>query len=289
VTAPSVFFIGAGRLGSALARGLAESGWDVAGYARSARGRAQLRRIRVPPLPLADAGAFDLVFLAVPDTEVSAAAREVERHLVRGQVVAHGAGALPLDPLAVARRRGAHVGSLHPMQAFAGGGVTPGVTAALDGDPVALRVLSRAAADLGLSTVRVPERGRVLYHAASAIAANLCMALADLAVETWTASGAPRRRALDALVPLMRGAVENLADRGLPAALTGPASRGDAGVVARQLRALRGESAEVYRLLSLRLVTLAERGGLDAQKAATVRRALRRRSGRSARGRGRRP
>jgi predicted short-subunit dehydrogenase-like oxidoreductase (DUF2520 family) len=77
------------------------------------------------------------------------------------------------------------------------------------------------------------------------------------------------------LVPLLRGAVENLALKGLPGALTGPASRGDAEVVARQLGALQGDAAEVYRLLSRRLVDLAERGGLGAEKAAKMRTALR--------------
>ncbi len=278
MTAPSVFIVGTGRLGSALARGLADAGWTVAAHARSARGRARLRRLRVPCLVLARAGEFDLIFLAVPDDEVPAVARAIEPHLTPGQVVAHCAGALSLEHLARTRRRGAHPGSLHPMQALAGGPFTPGATAALDGDREALRLLSRAAGDLGLSPIRVPERTRVLYHAASTISANLCMALADLAVEAWVASGAPKQRAMGALVPLLRGAVENLAAKGLPGALTGPASRGDAEVVARHLGALRGDAAEVYRLLSRRLVDLAERGGLDAHKAARVRAALRRTS-----------
>ena len=64
-------------------------------------------------------------------------------------------------------------------------------------------------------------------------------------------------------MPLLRGAVENLAERGLPGALTGPASRGDAEVVRRQARALRGDAAEAYRLLSRRLVRIALRGGLE--------------------------
>ncbi len=273
--APSLLVVGLGRLGSALALGLADAGWTVAAHARSARGRARLRRLRVPSAPLARAGEFDLVFLAVPDDEVAEVARAVEPHLAPGQVVAHGAGALTLAPLDRVRSRGAHPGSLHPVQALAGGPFAPGVTAAVDGDRVALRLLRRAADELGLVPIRVPEAGRVLYHAAASISANLCMALADMAVEAWVASGAPPERALAALVPLLRGAVENLETRGLPGALTGPASRGDAEVVARQLAALRGDAAEVYRLLSRRLVDAAVRGGLDPRRAARVRAVLR--------------
>jgi predicted short-subunit dehydrogenase-like oxidoreductase (DUF2520 family) len=275
MTAPSLFVVGFGRLGSALALGLADAGWKVSAHARSARGRGRLRRLRIPSLPLAGAGDFDLVFLAVPDDKVSAVAQAVEQYVTRRQVVAHGAGALPLAPLDCVRSRGAHPGSLHPVQALAGGLFAPGVTAALDGDRVAVRLLRRAADDLGLVPIRVPEPGRVLYHAAATISANLCMALADMAVEAWVASGAPAERALAALVPLLRGAVENLAMKGLPGALTGPASRGDAGVVAQQLAALQGDVAEVYRLLSRRLVDVAERGGLDARRAAKVRAVLR--------------
>ena len=274
MTAPSLLVVGFGRLGSAITLGLADAGWKVAAHARSARGRARLRRQRICSLPLARAGDVDLVFLAVPDEQVSAAAHAVAPHLTRGQVVAHGAGALPLAPLHCVRSRGAHPGSLHPVQALAGGRFTPGITAAIDGDRVALRLLRRTADDLGLVSIRVPEQGRVLYHAAATISANLCMALADLAAEAWMASGAPPERAVAALVPLLRGAVENLASRGLPGALTGPASRGDAAVVARQLAALQGDAAEVYRLLSRRLVDVAVRGGLDARRAARVRAVL---------------
>jgi predicted short-subunit dehydrogenase-like oxidoreductase (DUF2520 family) len=279
MSARSIFIVGAGRMASALARGLGESGWTVAAYAHNARGRARLRRLHVPCAPLPACATFDLVFLAVPDDEIVAATRSVRPHLRRGQVVAHGAGALTLAPLASVRGRGAHAGSLHPMQALADGRFAPGITAAIDGDPVARRLLSRAAADLGLSPVRVPARGRALYHLASTISANLCMALADLAVDAWVASGAPPKRALTAIVPIMRGAVENLARHGLPDALTGPVSRGDAVVVARHLAALRGDPAEVYRLLSSRLVALAERRGLDPTRAAQVRGVLARDQG----------
>src|SRR5512142_1547423 len=196
MTSPSRFVVGAGRLGAALAEGLADAGWRVAAHARSPRGRARLRRLRLRSLPLARAGEFDLVFLAVPDGAVNAAARAVAPGVVRGQVVAHGAGALTLAPLAPVGRRGAHPGSLHPVQALAGGRLLPGVTAAVDGDRVAVRLLSRAARDLRLAPIRVPEEGRVLYHAAAILCANLCMALADMAVETWTTSGAPPGRAL---------------------------------------------------------------------------------------------
>jgi len=267
---PTAYVVGAGRLASALVPGLRAARWRVAGLARSPKGRSRLERLGAAPMPREEAREFDLVFLAVPDSVVPDALRGIEPYLRRGQVVAHGAGALGLDVLAPAGRRGAHAGSLHPVQALVGGTFLPGVVAAVDGDAVALRLLSRAARDLRLRPIRVPAEGRVLYHAAAVIASNLTLALADVASETWIRSGAPRSLALEALVPLLRASVDNLALRGLPGALTGPVARGDADVVARQLRALRGEAAASYRLLSRRLVDIALRGGLDRARARAV-------------------
>ncbi len=272
---PSILVVGAGRLATALGLGLAQAGWRVALVARSAGGRAALRRHRLGTASLEAAAEFRLVFLAVPDDTVAAACRELAPHLRLGQVVAHGAGSLTLAPLASARRRGAHPGSLHLLQALAGGPIERGGTAALAGDAAARRLLARAARDLGQRTVEVPERGRARYHAAAVVASNLAMALADLAVDSWVRSRAPRASALPALAPLLRGAVENLAAKGLPGALTGPAARGDAGTVKRQLALLRGDDREVYRLLSRRIVKLARAGGLEPAKARAVERVLR--------------
>ncbi|ACL64894.1 NADP oxidoreductase coenzyme F420-dependent [Anaeromyxobacter dehalogenans 2CP-1] len=270
---PSAYVLGAGRLASALVPGLLAAGWRVAGSARSARGRTRLRRLGAEPLPLERAAGFDVVLLAVPDSVIDEVVRGLVPHLTRGQVVAHGAGALTLDVLEPARRRGALPGSLHPLQALAGGPFQPGAAAAVDGGPAARRLLVRAARDLGLRPIRVPAAGRPLYHASAVMASNLVMALADLAAETWARAGAPPAEALPALVPLLRGAVENLAERGLPGALTGPASRGDAAVIRRQVRALRGEARDAYRVLTRRLVEIAARGGLDRARADAVLRA----------------
>ncbi len=267
---PSAFVLGAGRLASALVPGLRAAGWRVAAHARSAKGRARLRRLGAESLPFSAAHDLDLLYLAVPDSVVPEALALALPYLRRGQVVAHGAGALGLEVLAPARARGALPGSLHPLQALAGAGFRPGAAAAVDGGPAARRLLTRAARDLGLRPIRVPASGRVLYHASAVMASNLVMALADLAAEPRVRAGAPPEEALRALVPLMRGAVENLAERGLPGALTGPASRGDAEVVRRQARALRGEARDAYRLLTRRLVRIAVCGGLERARAEAV-------------------
>jgi predicted short-subunit dehydrogenase-like oxidoreductase (DUF2520 family) len=58
--------------------------------------------------------------------------------------------------------------------------------------------------------------------------------------------------AVRALLPLLAGTMENLAALGLPQALTGPLSRGDAGTIARHLALLDAVAPDVaglYRCL----------------------------------------
>ena len=52
--------------------------------------------------------------------------------------------------------------------------------------------------------------------------------------------------------------VNNIAEKGCVEALTGPVERGDIGTVQRHLETLVGDDREIYRLLSLRLLTLAQ-------------------------------
>jgi len=264
----SVFVVGAGRLGSALAAGLAAAGWEVETWTRSSRRVAAVgarqRRGELPPRIDAD-----LVLLTVPDRVIPAMAQLLadSGRIPARRVVAHCAGAVGLDALEPLREAGAEVGSIHPLAAVSRGTTDlSGHAAALDGSPAALRLLRRAARDTGLTPISISPDRRAAYHAAASLAANGLVSLADLAVEILVDAGVPRDRALVALVPLLESAVDGLAARGLPGALTGPISRADAPVVAAHLDALAGTSAEgVYRLLALRAVALAREQGADAE------------------------
>lgn len=68
--------------------------------------------------------------------------------------------------------------------------------------------------------------------------------------------------ALRALLPMLSGTVETAREKGLANALAGPVSRGDAGIVERQLALLDGmggDHATLYALMTRRAVELARR------------------------------
>lgn len=277
-----VGFIGAGKVGTALAtllhrRGVdvvAVSGRDLAGsksIARAAGLPPEAANERSRTLSLAS-----IVFLTVPDDAIGPLCREIaqEGGWREGQGVAHCSGALPSDVLQPARNMGALAASFHPLQAFA----TPeaalahmtGSTFALEGDPPLVAQLTTFVRLLGGTPLFLRAEDKTLYHAAAALASNYAVTLAALASDLLVRDGiAPDvDTALRYLMPLLRGTLDNLDALGLPGALTGPLVRGDAGTVARHIEALEGccspDIAHLYRHLARLTLPLAQqKGGLD--------------------------
>jgi predicted short-subunit dehydrogenase-like oxidoreductase (DUF2520 family) len=214
------------------------------------------------------------VLVAVPDDRIAGAARALAASGVswRGRVVLHTAGALDGTSLAPLSRRGASVGVLHPLHVFgtSGAAAPKGTLCRVEGRPAA-----RLARDLGWVPVAV--RRRALYHAAASLASNDVVALLDLAAAALVRAGVPRGRAHAGVLALAEGALAQARAGGIPAALTGPAARGDARTVSRQMRALRPFTLAsiAHGTLSMHLIQVAERlGRLSPAGRKAVERAL---------------
>jgi predicted short-subunit dehydrogenase-like oxidoreductase (DUF2520 family) len=269
--------VGPGRAGSSLALALRAGGWTavaVAGRAPDApavRGLAE--RLGCATAAVAEVGVgAALVVLATPDAALGPVAAAVAPSLDRGALVLHCSGARgldALDPLAEARpdvRRGA----LHPLQTFAGPDPdrVAGAWAAVAGPPE----VTELTLGLGLRPVVVPDGRRPAYHAAAVVASNHLVALLGQVERLAAAAGVPA----EAFWPLVRTAVDNVADHGPAAALTGPVARGDHATVAAHLDAIPASEHDAYRVLARAALHLTGRddpvlravlapGGLDAE------------------------
>lgn len=269
----TVAVLGGGAMGSALLPSLRRANLRVvAAWSRS----PHPGQWRSGPLPRALKEA-ELVFLAVADGAVEAlCARLVEEKLLgAGQMVAHLAGALPLDILASALAAGARTGSMHPLRAVVPSGppdALKGASASIAGsDEGARATLVAVAHALGLSPLVIPDQGRALYHAAAVLAGGGQVALFAEAVRTFQlGTGVTEAEARAALLPLAQGALTVLAGRTPAAALTGPVLRGDAETIAAHRDALRGAGPELLGLydalsqVSIRLAREGERSPEDA-------------------------
>ena len=94
----------------------------------------------------------------------------------------------------------------------------------------------RIAEDLMGEPFRLREDHRAIYHAAAVFASNYLVTATAVAERLLQAAGVPEPAR--AMAPLQRATVENVASMGADAALTGPAVRGDAGTIERNLQAL---------------------------------------------------
>jgi predicted short-subunit dehydrogenase-like oxidoreductase (DUF2520 family) len=258
--APSVFIVGAGVVGTALAARLGRGGVPVIGL----HGR------QIP----ASFSQADIGIIAVRDELIpEVAARLNGDGLLRpNQILLHTSGAHPAaSALAAARPHVRAVGTLHPLLSFADAraAVDGGQALAfgIEGDEPARAAAELLARALGARSVVLDGASLPLYHAGAVVASNFVVALADVARRLLVTAGVPADQALPALIPLLASVVQNLETLGLPGALTGPVQRGDASTVEQHLRALEArapETVELYRLLGRDVLRLArERSKLD--------------------------
>ncbi len=278
---PTIGFIGAGVVGGGLARAFSEAGYLVtAVHSRTPEHRETLAEA----LPKAAAfsraadavAACDVIFLTVPDDAVGPVVESIPWRA--GDSVVHCNGARSIDLLETARIAGAAVGVFHPLQSFASVEQAlknlPGSSFAIEASTAELlETLRRMVAALHGDPILLAG-DRAIYHASAVVACNYLVTLLDIASGLWMSLGLTKEDGLKALLPLVRGTVENLERLGLPGALTGPIARGDVGTIQRHLRALRAvapEALPVYKELARRTIPLAmARGRIDAEAAKAL-------------------
>jgi len=215
----------------------------------------------------------EFVFITTPDDTIAQVAAELQWH--PGQSVVHCSGADSTDILESARECGAHVGGFHPLQTFASVAHAidniPGSTFAIEAEEPLLSKLIEMASALEGSWVRLGAGDKVLYHAAAVVACNYFVTLVKLSTDLWQTFGVSSEKATKALLPLLRGTLNNIDKVGLPNCLTGPIARGDIGTIMKHLDALERAAPEIlstYRELGLQTIPIAlAKGKIDDQRA----------------------
>ena len=289
MTLPTLGFIGTGTVGSALARALSRAGYRILAVhnrtpEKASHLAASIEGSRAVGSAQDVVDACDLVFLTVPDDFIEPLCQSLDwtRHQTAespsdsaprapARAAIHTSGAASIDILQSARDQGAEVGVFHPLQTLArpedaernlpGSGF--GIEASSDELRATLEEMARA---LG-GTPLLLGGEKALYHASAVIASNYLVTLLGLASSLWEPLGLTRDEGLRALLPLVRGTLNNLERIGLPDALTGPIARGDAGTISRHLEALGRVAPEllpVYKELARRTIPIARaKGSLD--------------------------
>lgn len=271
-------FIGAGTVGNALAIRLSDKGYPVVAVASrsesSAKKLAQSVNNCTPFFSLQEvADISDLVFITTPDGAINAVASQIKWH--KGQSAVHCSGADTTSVLEPARKLGARVGVFHPLQTFASIQHAvqnlPGSTFCIEAEEPLKSILKDMAVDLGGFWIELEAKDKVLYHAAAVFACNYLVTVVKLATDLWQAFGISQKQAIQALLPLIRGTVNNIENVGMPQCLTGPIARGDTGTILKHLNALEKAAPgllSAYRELGRQTIPIALAKGRIDQKQA---------------------
>ncbi len=279
MASPRVGFIGAGRLGKALAWSLAERGVRVTAVANDTVAGALELAMPIPGCEVlsgqAVADSCDLVFITTPDEAISRATAALTWR--PGVAVVHCSGVTEVDALDAAAREGAATGGFHPLQTFgdpkAAAASLPGTTITIEAADEALNAtLVDLATRLGCRVNRLPPGMRGRYHAAAGFTSQFINALFAQAAQVWSTWGASEEDTLRALMALARGTLASIESAGIAGGMPGPVSRGDVGSVEKHVKSLAGMGPEMlafYRVMCGITIPLAQsHGAIDEEKAA---------------------
>ena len=282
---PTIGIIGAGVTGTALADRLYQQGYHVTAVnsrtlASAQRLASSISGCAICRTPQEVADLAQAVFITTPDDRIADIAVAVKWHA--GQHVIHCSGVHSTDILEPARRFGAFTCCLHPLQTFASVEEAihnmRGSTFALEGDPAALAAAEEMAIALQGNIIRLKASDKILYHAAAVMLSNYLVTLIKTAADLWQSFGIKQEDAVRAMLPLLKGTVNNIERVGIPGCLTGPIARGDIGTVQKHLQALekdRPSTLETYRVLGLQTIFIAlAKGRISLDTAEELRAAL---------------
>ncbi|MGA8215173.1 MAG: DUF2520 domain-containing protein, partial [Candidatus Sulfotelmatobacter sp.] len=197
----------------------------------------------------------EVVWFCVPDGAIARAAESLAGAADwRGKVALHSSGALTSDELAVLRRLGAAVATVHPLMTFVRGSRPSfaGVPFAVEGSLRAARIARAIVLDLRGRAFTIRKSQKEAYHAWGMFASPLLTALLVASERVAVAAGVGRNAASQRMLPILRQTLANYELLGAPGSFSGPIARGDVATVEKHLRVLRGVpgAREIYVALA---------------------------------------
>jgi predicted short-subunit dehydrogenase-like oxidoreductase (DUF2520 family) len=265
--------IGAGMVGTAIGFLLKKAGYEIMAIADKSTPallRAQSytggKSYSKPLEVLRDA---DCILITTPDDLILSVCKDIARSpLIKGKYIFHMSGAGGLDLLEPAKKAGAAVGSIHPLQSFSS------IDNAIQNIPASYfgitadaktKILAKTIVlALGGKPIYISSKQKTLYHAAACVASNYLVSLLNVVESIYQAVGINEKDAKKAYLPLIYGSLKNIELSGSLAALTGPIARGDSGTIQKHVDAINAnipQYASLYSSLGLVTVNLARKKG----------------------------
>jgi predicted short-subunit dehydrogenase-like oxidoreductase (DUF2520 family) len=283
-----VGFIGAGKVATPFGRYLHQRQVTVGGYLDHTAEKAEAAAQGAGSTPCDDltqlAARCDIILITTQDDQIAPTCEALcgQAQITGRHRVGHMSGAHPSGLLAAARKLGATIFSLHPLQAFADPQIAfealPRTFFALEGQGEGLPLVAAMMAVLGNPCFNITPENKRLYHISACVISNFLVTLMDVGLAALEHSGIDPQQGFQAMRPLIEGTLANIADLGTAKALTGPIARGDGGTIAGHLEALDAAALTdlkaFYTFMGRRTLALAAGNTLTSEERVTAIRRL---------------
>ena len=244
--------VGAGALGGAVAIALNKKGFTVTKI--FSRSESSIKKLcsRIDGSSLSKSvqevsDNTDIIFITTSDNAIQTSAESSSWQT--GQIVIHCSGVSGLEVLDKAKSDGASIGSMHPLQPFSdmdlGSKNLNNITFGIDGDKIALDIISKLVKILDAISIRIDPRFRALYHLSGVMAGNLLLGMASSIADIWQNIGLSREDGAKALIPMMIQSCKNIIELGIPQSMAGPYVRGDYDTVKMHLDSLQKSHPDI--------------------------------------------
>jgi|APTNR8051073442_1049403.scaffolds.fasta_scaffold00768_2 predicted short-subunit dehydrogenase-like oxidoreductase (DUF2520 family) len=253
---PPITLIGAGNVGTHLAKRLSETGYRVTQVFSRDKAKAEVLAEIVGAAAidqLSEVSAHTgLYLLAVRDDVIAETGRRLSEAGISEGLFAHTSGATPASVLAPYSVR---FGIFYPLQTF-----SPQRTPDFLEIPVCIQasspedevLLKNIAERIGKQAVAIEEQQRIALHVAAVFVNNF----SNYLYQTGQRILEKEQLNFDLLIPLIRETAEKVRHLPPKAAQTGPAVRGDEQTIARHLAYLQEmpDEAKLYEMITKRLI-----------------------------------
>jgi predicted short-subunit dehydrogenase-like oxidoreductase (DUF2520 family) len=277
--------IGAGKVGISLASVLKDKGFHIVGVSDTEETSLKTAERYLGKDVLYTRNNMDVVTMAdtiaitTQDRVIQEIAGEINTKVERldGKLIFHTSGADPSSILSPLDKKGASLGSLHPLQTFpdidSAIAVLPETCIFIEGDEKAIPRLKRIGENIGSRVYTIAGKDKVLYHLSAVFVCNLLSAL------FYSGKGLMDKINIDfePFQPIIRATLKNIENKGPLAALTGPIVRGDVKTVKAHLASIEDMELhkKVYKALSEVAVQMAaERKTIDEKTIEALKEAL---------------
>ena len=282
--------IGAGKVGSALAIGLAREKFPIEGVFNKTDNPVNMlgKKIGVSfKNSLKEVvSKADTIFITLPDDKLEEMSLRISEQIdtedIKGKVFLHCSGACTSGVLSAIATKGGFTGSLHPIQTFAdrqeGWRGLYNIYFGFEGSHEAQKAAEIIVKAFCGQLLLIDSDAKPLYHAAACVLSNYSVALSYIAAALLRSAGLDTEAGIKAFVPLSLKTVKNIELLGPEGALTGPISRGDSCVIAQHLDAMEKKCPqfiEAYKTLGRTALDIAlKKGSISEENERRLRELL---------------